>query len=108
MDPGGPYGFPGAVGTKGKVDPRETPLDLSTSGLPGPKGNSSEPGAPGSKGDTGVKGEPGSTGVQGPLALLEKKASEEPKVNSDLLTCLDPPGKYYGLGASGDPGKAGE
>ena len=25
-----------------------------------------------------------------PLALLEKKTSEEPKVNPDLLACLDP------------------
>ena len=48
-----------------------------------PRGKRSEPGAPGSK------GEPGPTGSQGPLTLLEK-ASEETKMNLDLLAHLDP------------------
>lgn len=28
--------------------------------------------------------------IKAPLALLERKESEEPKVNPDLLVCLDP------------------
>ena len=42
------------------------------------------------------------------MALLEKKESEEPKVNPHLPACLEPPGKHCGQGAAGAPGKAGE
>ena len=67
-----------------KLVPEEPLWTLGISGPPGPRSNSSKPGAPGSK------GQPGHTSIQGPLALLEKKASKEPKVNPDLLACLDP------------------
>ena len=74
---------------RGRMVPEEPLWTLGNSSPPGPSG----------------KGEPGPTDIQGPPALLEK-ASEETKARPAGLP--GPPGDCCGLGAVGEPGKAGK